>query len=388
MSRIQAFLKDGLLAALAAGTVFTGLAFGGDDTTPPELKSLQFSPGTIDTSRGTADVTLSFKTTDDASGVTYFEAAFVDSSGVFNQSASAKFAPSVSSTNSVKITFPRFSNSGTWTLSHVFLSDAAGNTLALDTDGLNGRGIPTQLDVRSAKDTVSPKLTTLNFAPAEIDTSAGPVVVKVNYTATDDLSGVSYFELTFASPSGFFKNLSAKVEPAEFVSNSLVLTFPARSEPGQWTLSRVFLADAAGNTLVLNAEDLAALGFRTALMVKSAADTRSPELESIRISPEVIDTSQGEVIVTLEFKATDDLSGVKSFEAAFTSPSGWLGPSGSVVFSPARREVTDSVKITFPKSSEAGAWSLSSLMLSDEAGNTLVLSPDVLASKVGTLHVR
>jgi len=248
--------------------------------------------------------------------------------------------------------------------------------------------MPTRLEVKSSKDTVSPKLTALNFTPAEIDTSTGPDTVKVNYTATDDLSGVSYVELSFASPSGSFKNVSAKLEPAESVSNSLALTFPAHSEPGQWTLSTAFLADAAGNTMVLNAVALRDLGFPIYLQVKSAMDTRSPELTYIRLSPEVIDTSQGEAIVTLEFKATDDLSGVKSAEAAFISPSGVMGPKGSALFSPARKEVTDSVKITFPKSSEAGAWTLSTLILSDAAGNTLVLSPDVLASKVGALYVR
>ena len=369
-------------------TLMAGLAFAGDDTTPPELKSLQFLPATIDTSRGTAEVTLSFSVSDDVSGVTYFEATFLEPSGGFHQSASIKFAPTLAATNSVKITFPRFSNSGTWTLSRVLLSDAAGNTLLLDTDGLNGRGMPTRLEVKSSKDTVSPKLTALNFAPAEIDTSTGPETVKVNYTATDDLSGVSYVELSFASPSGSFKNVSAKLEPAESVSNSLALTFPAHSEPGQWTLSTAFLADAAGNTMVLDAVALRDLGFPIYLQVKSAADTRSPELTYIRLSPEVIDTSQGEAIVTLEFKATDDLSGVKSVEAAFISPLGVMGPKGSALFSPARKEVTDSVKITFPKSSESGPWTLSTLILSDEAGNTLVLSPDVLASKVGALHVR
>src|SRR5258706_1714919 len=181
--------------------VLPGLAGGGDDSTPPELKSLRFTPESIDTSRGNAEVTLSFTASDDASGVNYIEATFLDPSGVFRRSASAKFAPAVAWTNSVKITFPRFSNSGTWILSHVFLSDAAGNTLVLDTDGLNGRGIPTRLEVRSAKDTVSPKLTALSF-PAQIDTSTGPDVVKVNYTATDDLSGVSYLEVSFSSPSG------------------------------------------------------------------------------------------------------------------------------------------------------------------------------------------
>jgi hypothetical protein len=383
----QPSLPGAILRTLLAGLVLTGLAFGSDDTTPPELKSLRFTPDTIDTSRSVAEVTLSFSVTDDASGATYFEVTFMDPSGGLRRTASTKFAPTLAATNSVKITFPRFSDSGTWTLSQVFLSDAAGNTLSLDADDINGRGIPSRLEVRSAKDTISPKLTALNF-PAEIDTSTGPAVVKVNYAATDDLSGVSYFELSFSSPSGSIKNASAKFEPAESVSSSVGLTFPVLSEPGEWTLSTVFVADAAGNTLVLNAADVSTLGFRTALQVKSAPDTKSPELSSIRLSLEVIDTSQEEVTVTLELKATDDLSGVKSIEAAFTGPSGEMGPKGSLLYSPARKEVADSVKITFPKSSERGAWTLSTLIISDEAGNTLVLSPDVLASKVGLLQVR
>jgi hypothetical protein len=227
----------------------------------------------------------------------------------------------------------------------------------------------------------------LNF-PSEIDTSTGPAVVKVNYAASDDLSGVSYFEVSFSGPLGSIKNASAKFEPAQSVSNSVALTFPVLSEPGEWTLSTVFVADAAGNTLVLNDAGVADLGFRTTLLVKSPTDTRSPEVSSIRLSPEVIDTSQGEAVVTLEFKATDDLSGVKSVEAAFTSPSETIGPKGSALYSPASREVNGSLKITFPKSSEAGAWTLSTFMLTDGAGNTLVLSPDVLASKVGMLQVR
>jgi len=373
------------LMALAS----TGVSFAEDDTTPPELKALRISPSEIQTSAGPADVTLSFTIADDASGVNYFEAVFLDRSGTDRRSASLKFNPTRYLTESTKITFPRFSNDGEWELSRVFISDASGNTLSLDTDALRRAGFPTQLQVKSAKDTVSPKLTALNFTPAEVDTSTGPADVKVNYTATDDLSGVSYIELCFASPSGSFKNVSAKFDAAESVSNSLALTFPARSEPGQWKLNTAFVADAAGNTLVLNSEGLAALGFRTALEVKSSApDTRSPELASVRFSPQVIDTSQGEAIVTVEFKATDDLSGVKSLEVVFTSPAGVTNAKGSAQFSPASREVSDSVKITFPKSSEPGTWTLSTLMLSDEAGNTLVLSADVLASKAGALQVR
>src|ERR1700682_1423490 len=145
--RMQAILKTGLLAAVAAGTLFSGLASGGDDTTPPELKSLRFTPASIDTSSSAAGATITFTVTDDASGANYFEASFVDSTGVGRQSASAKFAPTLSATHSVKLAFPRFSISGTWKLSNVFLSDSAGNTLVLDADEISRRGFPSQLEV-------------------------------------------------------------------------------------------------------------------------------------------------------------------------------------------------------------------------------------------------
>ncbi|HEY6391021.1 MAG TPA: Ig-like domain repeat protein [Bryobacteraceae bacterium] len=382
-------MRQHLFCVALLALVSTGVSFAEDDTTPPELKALRISPAEIQTSAGPAEVTLNFTITDDASGANYFEAVFTDPSGGERRSASGKFNPTRSLTESAKITFPRFSNGGEWELSRVFISDAAGNTLSLDTDALRRGGFPTQLQVKSAKDTVSPKLTALSFAPPEVDTSKGPGVVKVNFTATDDLSGVNYLELSFASPSGTFKTVSTKFEPAGSFSNSLDVTFPARSEPGQWTLNTVFVADAAGNTLVLSAEGLAALGFRTTLEVKSAwPDTRSPELASVRFSPEAIDTSQGEAVVTVEFKASADVSGVKSFEVVFASPSGVMSPKGLATFSPASKEVSGSVKITFPKSSEQGAWTLLTLILSDEAGNTLVLGADVLASKAGVLQVR
>lgn len=372
----MSFHRRPYLAGAFLLTLAACLAFAGDDTTPPELKSLRFTPATIDTSTGSAEVTLSFSVTDDASGANYFEAIFADPSGGARQAASAKFTPTLAATNSVKFTFPQFSNSGTWTLAQVFLGDAAGNTLVLDADGLSGRGLPTRLEVISAQDTVSPRLTALEFSPAQIDTSAGPAEVVVKYTATDDLSGVNYIELSFVSPSGGARRGgSAKFQAALSESKSMTVTFPQQSEPGEWTLSTVFLADAAGNTLVLNTDGVAGLGFRTALEVKSAADTTPPNLTSFRFAPEAIDTSEGVAIVKVDFTATDDLSGVNHLELSFLSPSGNVRQGGSARFDPAQ-SVSKSIDVTFPRLSEAGQWTLHTVFLSDATGNTLVLDSD------------
>lgn len=371
--RIQRLLPAALLVALAAS--------GADDTEAPKLVSLQFSPTSIKASTGPAEVTLHFTATDDASGVTYIETTFVDPTGVFRQQGSARFAPTLSATNSLRIAFPRFSSAGAWTLAHVFLSDQAGNTLVLDADGLNNYRFPTRLEVISVQDAGSPKLTALDFAPARIDTSAGPADVQVKYTATDDVSGVYYIELSFVSPSGNVRQGgSAKFEAAPSVSNSITVTFPRLSEPGTWVLSALLLSDAAGNTLLMDTDGIGGLGFRRTLEVKSASDTISPSLTALRFTPEAIDTTQGPATVKVEYTATDNLSGVSSLEVVFVSPSETTKASGTAKFSPAH-EVTDAVAVSFPKSSEPGAWRVESVMVTDAAGNTLLLNADEVPSK-------
>jgi len=376
--RWNRFRRSAFLTAAAVWLLIPAPAPGSNDTLPPQLKAVGFAPAAIRTITGAAEVVVAFVATDDASGLTYFEAAFVDPSGASRQAASARFAPALSAANTVRIVFPRFANSGAWTLASVFLSDSAGNTLVLDTDALVGLGFPTRLEVHSTRDTVSPKLAALNFAPISIDTSKGPAEVKLSFTATDDLAGVDYIEFGFVSPSGV-KRLggSVKLGDAPSVSNSYTVTFPQLSEPGQWTLGPVFLSDAAGNTLVLDTEGLAGLGFRTALDVKSSLDTIGPRIVSVRFAPDTIDTSRGAATVMVDFAATDNLSGVKSLEVVFANPSRTARRSASAVFSPAT-EMNGSINVDFPRSSDTGQWTLSGIFLSDAAGNTLVLDEEAV----------
>src|SRR5207244_483821 len=112
--------------------------------------------------------------------------------------------------------------------------------------------------------------------------------------------------------------------------------FPPHSEPGQWTMTTVFLSDAVGNTLVLDGEGLAGLGFRTTLNVTSASDTTAPSLTSLRFTPQAIDTSEGPATVKVDFTAVDDLSGVNYVELSFLSPSEGARQGGLVKFDAAK----------------------------------------------------
>src|SRR5260370_42661202 len=85
-------LRTAFLITLA-GTLMLPIQALGDDSTPVVLQSLQFSPTTIDTTSGAAQVTLNFTAKDPVSGINYVEDGFVDPSGVARQSATARFAP-------------------------------------------------------------------------------------------------------------------------------------------------------------------------------------------------------------------------------------------------------------------------------------------------------
>ena len=370
-----------LVGALAA---CVGIAA---DKSPLQLKSLSITPDAINTSQGSAPVTIQFQITDESSGVTRFEASFADPSGVFRQSGALTFPAAASASNSLKINFPRFATAGTWSLTHVFASDVDGNTLVLDSEELARRGVPTHVEVTSTRDSTSPQITAVEFSTMEVDTTSGPFDLKINVSATDDLSGISYIELSAVSPSGAAnRNGTAKFDPVLSTSKSITLNFPQVIEPGQWTLKTAFLADAAGNTLILDTDGIVRLGFPTTFMVKSLTDMSPPSLTSLHFSSDTIDTSSGDAEIFIDFTATDDVSGVTQVEASFVSPSGTVHHSGAAKVEHAK-SAFGTIAVTFPRGSEAGQWILNSVFLSDAAGNTTTLDADALASKVPKLQV-
>lgn len=338
------------------------------------MKALSLSAAVVDTTQGPGELGVTFTVTDDMSGAVYFEGTFTDASGVSRKSVSGRFEPSRTATFSAKLSFPRFSAPGAWTLSQVFLSDAAGNTAVLDADQLPNRGF----EVLSRRDEEKPRLSALEPNSRRIDVSLAAVDVQVGFTATDDLSGVSSVELSFANPSETAtRSGTAKFAPAETLSGSVTVTFPRQSEPGLWTLKSIVVTDAAGNTLVLDGS-----GFPASLEVISQQDKTPPQLLSLELAQDAIDTRLGSASVDVAFRASDNLSGLQSLQLTFVSPSGVMMQSATATFS-SLKEVSDSIRITFPKQSESGRWRLGSLFLADTAGNTTFLD-----ASTATLNVR
>src|SRR6185503_9363951 len=100
------------------------------DTTPPALLSFAFSPASIDTTSGSAGVVVTARITDDLSGVASMRVVF-SHRDVMTEPHDCETTVPASGTAldgvfTCTAVFPQFSESGTWRVFVVELSDVAG----------------------------------------------------------------------------------------------------------------------------------------------------------------------------------------------------------------------------------------------------------------------
>jgi hypothetical protein len=121
----------------------------------------------------------------------------------------------------------------------------------------------------------------------------------------------------------------------------------------------------------------AAASMATAQAASQAADNTPPMLISIAVSPTSVDVSAGSSDITVTVHLTDDSSGVASWSTTFVSPSGLqlLTVEASPGFvTGSLTDGTFSGMKTLPQGSEQGAWTASTLTVTDVAGNTANIS--------------
>jgi hypothetical protein len=123
-----------------------------DDTTPPELVNLQFSPTSIDVSEADQNVTVTIAATDDLVGISYLEVQFISPSA--QQIRYVNFPPetlvSGDMNNGVfesNVTFPQYSETGIWHIYVVYLEDNIVNYQMLHLSDVLDMGFPTELYV-------------------------------------------------------------------------------------------------------------------------------------------------------------------------------------------------------------------------------------------------
>jgi hypothetical protein len=105
----------------------------------------------------------------------------------------------------------------------------------------------------------------------------------------------------------------------------------------------------------------------------SQIDTQAPQLISINISPDTINTKNGSAIFSVKVIAKDDVSGVKNAGVWYKSPSGLVNQSVTLNFS-GKLQDTATATISLPQYSESGIWKISSIYFNDNANNYINLS--------------
>ena len=359
-----------------------------EDSTPPELVNLEIMPLEVDTTTGSATISVRIEAKDDISG---FGSGSTGSGSIRIESPSGQpvgrgISPITGGTVlepifEFEIEFPQFSEPGTWEVS-LTLIDNVFNTVRFEAEDLANLGFPSTVEVTSIEDSTPPELVNLEIMPLEVDTTTGSATISVRIEAKDDISGfgsgsTGSGSIRIESPSG--QPVGREISP---ITGGTVLEpifefeieFPQFSEPGTWEVS-LTLIDNVFNTVRFEAEDLANLGFPSTVEVTSIEDSTLPELVNLEVAPLIVNTVNGSSTICVRIEARDDISGFGSGSTGsgsirIESPSGQpVGRGISPITDGTDLEPVFEFEMDFPQFSDLGIWEIS-LTLIDNVFNT------------------
>jgi parallel beta-helix repeat protein len=266
------------------------------DIAAPVLSALSLTPAAVDVSGGASTIAVSATITDNLAGVragdqcATFGISYSPVQIRFRSPSGGQFrvgiaVPVSADVYSFPVTVPQHAEQGMWTVEQILLVDCLGNMQRRYASDLAGDGYPTTFEVTSVGDTAAPVLSALSLTPGAVDVSSSHSSTTVTATIIDDLTGVragdqcevhddspSPVQLRFRSPSGGqFSDGMAVPLGSDLYSFSV--TVSQYAEQGTWTVAYVTLVDCVGNTLTLEAADLAEDGYPTSFRVLPAPPT-------------------------------------------------------------------------------------------------------------------
>ena len=388
---------------VATGVAVAGIvALGGSarpsaavsDFTAPQLASLSFTPGSIDTSGGAATVTVDARITDDVAGpsiggrVPLSHVDLVGPGG--NQRAVAYLSvaqrisgSALDGTYRTTITLPWHAEPGRWNASAV-LYDTVANTRSYTTANLQGGGLSDGLTQTGAGDTLAPSLISLQVGPPTIDTALQSSTIGVSARLADDLSGIASgvssapSEVILRGPTGAHRvraplTIANRTGGDGFDATYVVsVTVPRWSEQGSWTVEEVRLRDEVGNLALATAPGV---GF----VQTGVGDVAPPRILTFSMLSSSVDVRTTSATVGVRARMVDDRSGVadgitdSASELVFRAPSGQV--EAAVAFGLGQRASGNALdgiydaRVTIPAHAEPGTWTIARATAVDRAHN-------------------
>jgi hypothetical protein len=347
------------------------------DETPPSLVDLAVSPTSVDTSTGSKTVTVTLHATDDLSGVSAVQLNLSNGSRWISAVATRTSGTGLHGTWKASLTLPKASAEGSYALS-VSMIDNIGNHRTYSSAELEMLGLPSAVTESGPGDTTPPQILGTSASPTTLSTCSSPVSTTIGLQMSDS-SGVAFVNVYLTGPHGQVISAPAALDSGTTASGhwSASLTLPAHAEQGTWSIS-IQTGDSAGNSTYISATQLGSAGSTSAVQQTCAGDTTPPQVLSVSLSPEAVDTSGAPRNIVVDVHASDDLSGLGSVQA--TLASGDQSHSAAATLqSGSSLDGTWQATIVLPRWSRQGNWQLS-LTAVDQIGNSVSLSPSQIGS--------
>lgn len=304
-------------AQLPVGSVKTFTVFGQSDVTAPQLTQFNVSPTAINTGADRQNVTVTLTATDDFSGVNWGFVRFEDPTG--NQIETGYFGPfeikdgtSLDGRYEFNTDIRRYSRNGLWRLREIYLYDEIGNKRILKRSDLPGGSVDA-FTVSGTTDTMAPELTGLAIQQAPVNVSSRPQSVKVSFTATDELIGVDWIEMTYSHSSGADLKVSRSQRGENVFSSGNALNgsfdywleVPMGSRNGLWQLTLVDVYDFTGNKTSFTTAQLVARGFASSFIVTGGSAVSTPPQQPAPTPAPLVLTPLQQQIKALEARLAD-----------------------------------------------------------------------------------
>lgn len=232
----------------------------------------------------------------------------------------------------------------------------------------------------ATEDRTPPKLTALSLAPTSVDVTSASATVVFTLSTEDAGSGVELFTVMFAGPG---QSSGPSCTGGSLVGGSrnkgtwtCTATIPRGAAQGAWGVPQLNLRDYAGNQVTYTTSQLLAAGFPTTFaVVGSGPASTLPQLAGLSFSPDPADVSTSDVTVDVVFSVTA-AAGVKEAYALVETARGepQYAQAGSCsATAPTSGTTTRGTwkcALRLGKSSAAGTWTVNTLWVQDNAGNS------------------